>query len=825
MLKRLIALLMCNHLVYADIITDGSLGPEVHLQAPNYQITQELGTTVGSNLFHSFEQFNIYAGETATFSGANTIENVISRVTGGNASTINGALKNAIPNANTYLINPNGILFGPNVQLDVQGSFHATTADYLKFSDGTQFGTSTNSTFTTAPVEAFGFLDGEVAPIFLQNQGDNADPSLLSLQVPEGKHLSLIGGEIKLGDFSIDTEGIKNHKQTLNAPAGQINLIAVASKGEVLHATDVSSFTEMADIALQDNSLVTTSGVGGGKIFIRGKQLTLKTSSSIQANTSNDKDNALIDIQVNQVDVSGDSYITANTTGQGSDSLITIYATESAAFHNAGMVVAATYSTGDAGSVLIEAPNITFSKDSHIYSSSLGQGNAGNIVLRASNKLVVEGGSTIETPPYSSSTGADGGSILIEAKDIEIASGAYISSTTFSDGKGGDITILATGKMILSDTDEKGLAGGIFSASNPGLNMDDNKAGNNHGGSIYIEAEELLLEKGAMISSNTISRPRPDGSHRRSADGGNIEIQVHGTLTIDGINLHGQTYEGLGSGIYARARGENTGEYAGNIHIQAENIELTRGGVIVSTTENHAQGGNITIQADTIKILGDSRGLDRREAAAFQINYQEDFPNSNQDSESISGIYANSERSSGNAGDSGSISIYTQAITLRSGLISTTSQNAGGGNIYINVPDRLLLEKGNVTTSVYGGKGDGGNIIIEDPQFTILNQSNIIAQADAGHGGNIHIVADNFLETPYCLVSASSRVGIDGKVEIDSPDETISGDLIQLSSGLDKQEHYIKTCKAGNRAKRSRFVVKQLVGAPSNPEDLRSSSF
>lgn len=74
--------------VHSEIITDGTLGERVHLQAPNYATTQNLGTTVGSNLFHSFEQFNISSGETATFSGAENIQNVISRVTGGNASTI-----------------------------------------------------------------------------------------------------------------------------------------------------------------------------------------------------------------------------------------------------------------------------------------------------------------------------------------------------------------------------------------------------------------------------------------------------------------------------------------------------------------------------------------------------------------------------------------------------------------------------------------------------------------------------------------------------------------------------------------------------------------
>jgi len=83
--------------LHAEIATDGSLGSRVNLNAPDYQITQDLGKRTGNNLFHSFDSFNIYRGESATFSGDNGISNVISRVTGGESSTIDGIFRNTIP--------------------------------------------------------------------------------------------------------------------------------------------------------------------------------------------------------------------------------------------------------------------------------------------------------------------------------------------------------------------------------------------------------------------------------------------------------------------------------------------------------------------------------------------------------------------------------------------------------------------------------------------------------------------------------------------------------------------------------------------------------
>jgi filamentous hemagglutinin family protein len=172
---------------HAQITLDGSLGPKGPLPGPDYAIDAKVGQLRGTNLFHSFGQFNVHTGESATFTGPQTVENVIGRVTGGQQSLIDGQLRSEMPKANMYLLNPSGVLFGPNATLDVPGSFHVSTADYLRMADGAKFyaNLSQESVLTSAPPAAFGFLSGNPAPIALQGS---------SLQVPDGKTLSVVGG-------------------------------------------------------------------------------------------------------------------------------------------------------------------------------------------------------------------------------------------------------------------------------------------------------------------------------------------------------------------------------------------------------------------------------------------------------------------------------------------------------------------------------------------------------------------------------------------------------------------------------------------------------
>src|SRR4051794_34803655 len=117
----LLVTLLITAPVQAQIVTDGSVGPKVSLSGGEIKIGADLGTRRGANLFHSFEKFGITTGQTATFTGPGTIKNVISRVTGGEVSNIDGTLASRVGQADLYFLNPAGVVFGPNARLDVPG--------------------------------------------------------------------------------------------------------------------------------------------------------------------------------------------------------------------------------------------------------------------------------------------------------------------------------------------------------------------------------------------------------------------------------------------------------------------------------------------------------------------------------------------------------------------------------------------------------------------------------------------------------------------------------------------------------------------------------
>ncbi len=197
------------------ITVDGRFSPAQTLIGPNYSISASLGKQIGSNLFHSFGQFGLATGESAAFSGPVAVNNIIGRVTGGNPSGIDGRIQSNIAGANLYLINPSGIVFGPHATVNVSGSFHASTADYVKMSDGSKF-QATNpdaSTLSAAPPAAFGFLTPKPAAITVNGS---------SLGPAPGATLGLVAGPVSI-----------NSAASLAAPGGAIHVTSAAGTGEV----------------------------------------------------------------------------------------------------------------------------------------------------------------------------------------------------------------------------------------------------------------------------------------------------------------------------------------------------------------------------------------------------------------------------------------------------------------------------------------------------------------------------------------------------------------------------------------------------------------
>lgn len=202
----------------AQIQTDATLGAESSIITPKLIDGQPIdqidgGAVRGTNLFHSFEQFSISAGTTAHFNNAIDIQNIISRVTGNSVSNIDGILK-ANNTANVFLINPNGIVFGPNASLNINGSFVASTASSLNFADGTNFSATSPQTAPLLTLSIpIGLQFGTTArPIRNQSQASpnnaiNIFGEGVGLQVQQDKTLALIGGDIALEGGNLTAKG------------------------------------------------------------------------------------------------------------------------------------------------------------------------------------------------------------------------------------------------------------------------------------------------------------------------------------------------------------------------------------------------------------------------------------------------------------------------------------------------------------------------------------------------------------------------------------------------------------------------------------------
>src|SRR5512132_2564388 len=274
------------------IVTDGTMGARVELNGPAMQIPNTLGTQAGKNLFHSFQRFNIPTRSSATFTGPGGIDNVISRVTGGEASTIDGVFRSTVPGAAVWFTNPAGVTFGPNASLDVPASFHASTATEIRFPDGGRFSADlgATSTLTVAPPEAFGFLSSNPAPLTVEKS---------HLSTVTGATLSLAAGGIDIQgnaptpDFHLP-EFVDITGGTLRAPSGTINLASVAGPAEVKTDGTVSGNHHGA-IRLT-GAWLDASGDGAGVVRIRGGGVTLTGSLVDASNTGSVAGDGGIDI-------------------------------------------------------------------------------------------------------------------------------------------------------------------------------------------------------------------------------------------------------------------------------------------------------------------------------------------------------------------------------------------------------------------------------------------------------------------------------------------------------------------------------------------------
>lgn len=786
----------------------------------NIAITENLGDTRGGNLFHSFSVFNVLNGESAVFSGPNTIRNVISRVTGETsnltglkASIIDGPVSLTIPGANFYFINPNGIIFGEYGSIDATGSVYLGTADVVRFADGGSFyaDPGQNSVLTTADPVAFGFLSENPAAIELNGPWMGAPYT--SSPVPPGKTFALVAGDIDIRAGAFGGTAII-------APGATVSLASVASAGDAVlgsGAADLSAFTSLGKVRLSGGSFIDVgdapTGTGAGSIYIRGGQLTL-SPAGLLAQTFGDTDGGVIDISI-RGDLNAETdpdtgiisvILTGSYGGLGTGSAIDLDVGGTLRMSNGSFVISESEGPAPAGDIHIRAGAIEVQgqglgeftglkaenrgdaagasltivtgslqvlNGGFVGTKNFGMGTGGNLSIEADSVLATGTGAT--TLSLSTETeGGRAGDLRLNTRTLELRDGARISSSTAGFGNAGDMNIVAS-EMISID----GELSGIFSAT-VATDVAVGDAGN--AGALNITTP-LLLANGGVIDSTTVgdgdagavdvrvgNLQLNGGAQIRSFSGGFDELTgelvvgsgAAGSVAVDAtgnVNVSGASATGRPSGLLAETRGSGAG---GDVSIRAWSLTVSDGAVISSSSLGSGLAGDVNI------ALGDS-------------------------------------------------------LNLRGGSIRTQATESDGGNITITAPRLIHLVDSRVTTSVESGVGSGGNIFI-DPQFMVLQNSQIVANAYGGPGGNIHIIAGQFLSDPASDISASSALGIDGSVNIEAPDSDVSADLAALpASFLDASRMMQAGCGAA-RAGLSSLVEVGRGGLPPAPDDFLVSS-
>ncbi|MDO9141885.1 MAG: filamentous hemagglutinin N-terminal domain-containing protein [Methylobacter sp.] len=666
------------------IVTDGSMGAAQTLIGDNLNIPQSLGTTVGNNLFHSFTEFNVATGQTVEFTGSNALKNVISRVTGTGATDIDGTLKSSIANAAFYFINPNGITFGANAQVDVPGSFHVSTADKIGFPDhGAVFyaDSSQASTLSSEAPAAFGFLDTSAA-----NNG-LIEVNGAQLSVATGQTLDAVAGEI----------AVKNGA-TISAPAGEIRLVATQGISSVaLTATDgnlplpdvVPSPSNAGRISVTDAN-ADTSGDGGGRIGLWGGQ-TLIEDSYIETGNTGTTDAASvqgIDIRSRVLTIDG-SAVTSSASAIGNAGNVTLAATGDLTVVNGGTVGSGTAAQGDAGHVAVTASRLSID----------GQGQS----LAGIGSL------------SSADSSGHVGHVNINVGELAIVNGGIISSSTFGRGNAGNIAVVADTLSINSLGFSSGVTGIVTQAE---------LGSSGHAGNLTVNAKMLGIVNGGSISSSTFTQ----------GNAGNIGV------VTDSLLIDGQLGEWAG---ITSAAGTDSGGHAGNVAIQAGTLDILNNGLISSDTLAQGNAGNITLQAGLINILSNgaisSSTLAQGQAGHVIITADTLNILSN-------GFISGSTLAQGNAG-SIVISADTLTIDGlhegAAGIASAANVGSSGhaGNVTVQARQLALRNNGLISSDTLA-LGNAGNVVIQAETLDILNNGLISSStADQGDAGSVMVSA------------------------------------------------------------------------------------
>ncbi|MBO3457921.1 filamentous hemagglutinin N-terminal domain-containing protein [Aetokthonos hydrillicola Thurmond2011] len=819
------------HPITAQIVPDTTLSKNSIVTSSGKINTITGGTQAGGNLFHSFKEFSVSSGSEAHFNNTIDIQNIISRVTGGSISKIDGVIRTN-GSANFFFINPSGIIFGPNASLNVGGSFIASTANSLRFADGTEFSAANPQATPLLTVSVptglqFGSNRGDIVN---QSQaslsGVNNHQSPGGIQVRNGKTLALVGGNVSLdgGNLTVASGRI----EIGSVGTGLVNLTEVP-EGYALGYAGVQNFQ---DIQLSKGAQIDTSGPRGGDIHLTGRNISLTDSAAIFSTT-----------QGASPSIGGN---------------LIVNAAEFVNLRNNALLSTSTLNTGSAGNLIISTKKLTVDSGAFIQTPSTGQGSAGNLQVRATDAIELSGttadglypsGLFAQVKPTATGTG---GNLTIETGKLTIRDGASVDASTFGAGQAGNVVIKATNVELEGFAPTLSGNSGIFAQV---ADTAINNAGN--AGTLRIETERLTVKNGAQIAT----------TGRKRGNGGDLTI-VSNSIELSGA-LPNATPRRGSSGIFVSTRSPNATGNVGNLNITSRQITVKNGAKIAAENEGTGQGGTLNLNVRQLTIQngglvqsgsfaeGSGGTLTVTDAESVQV-----IGKGTIGSTAVVSTLSAAAEASGKAGNlnittrrlnvedgaqvsvsgkgsgsAGSLSITTNDLRLNQGRLTAETNAGEGANITLQNLGLLLLQNQSLISAQAFNNANGGTIKIDAAKGVVTaasDQNNdIIANAFQGKGGAIDIATQGIFgiakqkATPPNItndIDASSNFGLAGTVTINTPDVDPSRSLFTLSTGVAPPPRLAASnCSIFANSGGDSFTITGRGGLPPSPYEPLTS--
>ncbi|AOY81622.2 filamentous hemagglutinin N-terminal domain-containing protein [Moorena producens JHB] len=826
--------LLFQHPTLAQLTPDSTLGNENSQVTPNQTIRGavadliEGGAIRDSNLFHSFLEFNVDNGQRVYFANPDGITNILTRVTGSTLSQILGTL-GVNGSANLFLLNPNGIAFGPNSRLDVAGSFVASTADSAVFDNGFNF----SATDPNAPP----LLTINI-PMGLQYGSNPGSVNVIgaTLGIETGQTMALLGGQVNLNGA------------TLHVPGGSVELGGLSTPGTVTlnGATSVSfpDGVQRANVSLSNGSLVDVTNVNGGNIAINGANFFMSASQLQAGLTSgagipdavagNITINALCNTNLSDRSLIANDLL-SGAIGNGGNIQLT---TSALTITGGSRVQTVTNSNGASGDIEINANgaiDISGFTEDGLFSGILTRsaagtsGKGGNITINNSGGLLnLANRGFIGTVTNSSS---NGGAIALHLNNLVLETGGQIITLTTNLGNAGDITINATESVTISGESRDFVPNPFLDLETFDLNAlefitepNPDVAESGPLGIPYVSIErtpEQIINGTTVLgaaenqfdyfsfSITTLhSRAIFDIDNGFTPEDGSVDTTIYlfnqGTGELLEVNDDSLAADGAGGslpvfGSFSTDSLIDTtitepGVYllgVGAFPSDASNNELIEG-----TTPEVGETYTLQVSLENLGTEGVSLPEDPFNPANFNPNV-----------EARSGLFSESR----GIGHGGSLRINTPKLILNNGgRISTDAFDAGdGGNITLNVGSLLEVNNGStLISSIARGSGNAGTIVIDTKQLQLNGGIVSTDTFSSGNAGQITITANESVMLSGTTVEERGRIdsnarpgaiGNAGRVVVETP-------VLQLRDGAQ-----IRSINRGNNRDRGNITVRAKV--------------